>query len=232
MQKSLTVYRNEKKYHLSRADSGRLQEEMQILLTPDAYSKEGSYHVRSLYFDTINNRDFTEKEDGVRMRRKVRLRIYDIEDETAKFEIKSKNGEYQHKNSLIVSRKDAIAIQEGDYGLLLDYEDEAALRLYALLTLDCYRPVALIEYDRRAFVYPENNIRITFDSNVRSSEMELDLYGKDIPWVTIPDENTILEVKYDRQLFKPISMVLEKYYLNNVSFSKYGNGRPIMESYI
>ena len=76
VQKSLTVYRNEKKYHLSRADSGRLQEEMQILLTPDAYSKEGSYHVRSLYFDTINNRDFTEKEDPLsKMMRELGLGV-------------------------------------------------------------------------------------------------------------------------------------------------------------
>ncbi|MDD2972340.1 MAG: polyphosphate polymerase domain-containing protein [Lachnospiraceae bacterium] len=232
MQEALTVYRNEKKYYLSPIESVRLQEEMQILLEPDEFSKQGSYHVRSLYFDTLNNRDFTEKGEGVRIRRKIRLRIYDTEDQKVKFEIKAKNGAYQHKSSLIVSREDAMAIQEGDYGILLDYDNETALRLYAMLTLNCYRPVSLIEYDRRAFIYPENNTRITFDSNVKSSEMELDLFEKEVPWISLPEDTCILEVKYDHQLFKPISMILEKYHLNNVSFGKYANGRPVMESYI
>lgn len=232
MQESLTVFRNEKKYHLSYTDSLRLQEEIQVLLRPDWYSREGSYHVRSLYFDSINSKDYKEKEDGVQYRQKIRLRIYDTEDENAKFEIKAKDGSYQHKSSLIVSRQDAELLQHGEYGILLDYNNETALRLYSLLTLGCYQPAALIEYERRAFIYQENNTRITFDTNIRSSEMELNLFDDNIPWIPIWQDNTILEVKYDNCLYKPISLVLQKYHLNNVSFGKYGNGRPVMESYI
>ncbi|MDD3205105.1 MAG: polyphosphate polymerase domain-containing protein [Lachnospiraceae bacterium] len=232
MQEALTVYRNERKYELSHVDSLRLQEEMQILLEPDIFSKEGSYCVRSLYFDTLNNKDYKEKEDGVQYRQKIRLRIYDTKDERTKFELKAKNGNYQHKTSLLVSREDAKLLQEGDYGILLDYDSETALRLYSELTLGCYRPVALIEYDRRAFIYPENNTRITFDTKIRCSEMDLDIFNEQVAWIPVGVENAILEVKYDDRLYKPISMILQKYHLNNISYSKYGNGRPIMEAYI
>ena len=39
--------------------------------------------IRSLYFDTINDKDYEEKEDGVRVRRKIRLRIYDADQDFA-----------------------------------------------------------------------------------------------------------------------------------------------------
>lgn len=104
--------------------------------------------------------------------------------------------------------------------------------MYSELTLGCYRPVALIEYDRRAFIYPENNTRITFDTKIRCSEMDLDIFNEQVAWIPVGVENAILEVKYDDRLYKPISMILQKYHLNNISYSKYGNGRPIMEAYI
>jgi len=232
MKKLLAVYRNEKKYELSPMESLELQKEMQILLEPDPFSKNGFYHVRSLYFDTINHKDYLEKSDGVQNRRKIRLRCYDTEDQTVKFEIKEKKGNYQHKSSLIISREEARAIQEGDYEVLLNYEGEIALSLYTKLLLGCYRPAALIEYDRRAFIYPEYQTRITFDTNVKTSEMETNLFEEEVAWTPVMGDRTILEVKYDQYLFHPISKVLEKHHLNQVSFSKYGNGRPIMATYM
>ncbi|MDD3369194.1 MAG: polyphosphate polymerase domain-containing protein [Lachnospiraceae bacterium] len=228
----LSVYRNEMKYWMSYEDALSLQGELQKLLELDQYSQNGAYRVRSLYFDTINNRDFTEKLDGVEKRRKIRLRIYDETADRAKFEIKEKNGNYQHKTSLWVTREEAKAIMEGDYGILLEHEEEAAARLYTMLTLGMYSPVALIEYDRLAFMYSEYNTRITFDSRVRSSELELDLFSGDINWMPVIDGQVILEVKFNQVLIEPIKKVLEKYHLVNVSVSKYGNGRPLMQKYI
>ena len=120
----------------------------------------------------------------------------------------------------------------GEYGCLLDYPEEIAARLYELLVLGAYRPAALIEYDRRAFVYKEYSTRITFDKNVRSSELSLDLYEKDISWIYRTNEKVILEVKYNGKLWMPIQKILEKYNLFNVSIGKYANGRPLYEQYM
>lgn len=232
MQKKLTVYRNERKYFLTRDKATMLQEELSKLLLPDPYSADGSYRVRSLYFDSINNDDFLEKDAGVEKRRKIRLRAYSEDATSLKLEIKEKNGDYQHKSSLILNREEAKLLQDGDYSFLLDRGDELSLRFYTLLTLSVYRPAALIEYDRRAFVYDEYSTRITFDTAIRSSETDLDVFSKDTDWNMLLENMAVLEVKYNGKLFVPISKVLKKYNLVNISYSKYTSGRSVMEDYI
>ncbi|MBO5208765.1 MAG: polyphosphate polymerase domain-containing protein [Lachnospiraceae bacterium] len=228
----LSVTRSELKYWISYQDSLLLQDEMAKLLSYDSYSENGFYRVKSLYFDSINNIDYMEKLAGTEKRKKIRLRIYDEDADFAKLELKQKEGAYQQKKSLLVTKEVAKKLMAGEYGCLLDYPEEIAARLYELLVLGAYRPAALIEYDRRAFVYKEYSTRITFDKNVRSSELSLDLYEKDISWIYRTNEKVILEVKYNGKLWMPIQKILEKYNLFNVSIGKYANGRPLYEQYM
>ena len=82
--------RHELKYFISPA-------EMQVLrgiLTPamqlDPNGNENNeYHIRSLYFDTINDDAFDEKIAGVGNRKKYRIRIYNFSDKVIKLECKS-----------------------------------------------------------------------------------------------------------------------------------------------
>ena len=60
------------------------------ILATDKFSKNGSYSVRSLYFDTADDRDFFDKINEQNQRRKVRLRIYAPQDQVAKLELKQK----------------------------------------------------------------------------------------------------------------------------------------------
>lgn len=228
----LSVLRSELKYWISYGDSLLLQAELNKLLMPDDYSRDGFYRVKSLYFDSINHIDFTEKMDGVESRKKIRLRLYDEDAQTVKLECKQKTGALQHKESLLINRAEAMQYMEGDYSGLLERPEETAWRLYSDMTLGCYRPVAIIEYDRCAYLYGEYNTRITIDRNVRSSELCLDLFEKEIPWIYTIDDQVILEVKFNGKLIEPIKRILAKYHLTNVSVSKYGSGRPILEQYI
>lgn len=228
----LSVKRNEFKYMLSYEQALRLKKEFDVLLQRDESSGMNGYRVKSLYFDSIKSLDFAAKISGDNFRKKVRLRIYGEEDETAKFEIKAKEGKYQQKSSLLLTRAEAMEIIKGNYGILLDHSEETAQKLYAILVLNCYRPSAMIEYNRTAYCYPEFDTRITFDSEVKSSELNFDLYSKQIPWNYIINEAVILEVKYNKKLVGFISDVLKRYQLNNISVSKYCSGRPLFESLI
>lgn len=228
----ISVSRRELKYLMNYEDSIRLQSELESLLKLDKHSQNGYYKVRSLYFDSWNNKDFVQKLDGVERRRKIRLRIYDVQQNNAKFEIKEKYGAYQKKDSLIVDRTDVQKYMKGEYGRLLDHDEETAIKLYSLLTLGAYRPAAIVEYERRAYTYSEFNTRITFDRNVRTSEVFFDLYSSDIPFVPVYMDQVILEVKYNGVLLESVKSILGKYNLTNVSVSKYGMGRPLMEHYI
>ena len=120
-EKMLSVLRSELKYWVSYSDSLLLQAELGRLLMPDGYSQDGFYRVKSLYFDSIGQKDYIEKLEGVERRRKIRMRIYDENTDTVKLECKQKSGALQHKESLLVSRQDALRYMEGDYGSLLEY---------------------------------------------------------------------------------------------------------------
>ena len=60
----------------------------------------------------------------------------------------------------------------------------------------------------------------------------MDLFEKDLPWMNTVEDAVILEVKFNEKLIEPIKQILAKYHLVNVSVSKYGSGRPIMEQYL
>lgn len=222
---TLFVSRCEYKYLMNYSDAVRLKSVLSEFLTLD---RGAPYKVRSLYFDSVNNIDFHAKMGGEHIRKKIRLRIYDADAATAKLELKAKAGKYQQKRSLLVSRAEAIKLMGGDYGILLNYEGDTALELYSYLMNGCYRPAVLIEYDREAYMYPEFNTRITFDFHVCSSEVDLSLFSKEIPWNPVIENQVILEVKFNEVLVPVIQAVLSQFPLTNVSVSKYTNSRAIL----
>ena len=71
------VYRQEKKYLMTLLEMGRMTKQLDSILLQDTHNGARGYLIRSLYFDTVNERDFHEKVEGIELRRKIRLRIYD-----------------------------------------------------------------------------------------------------------------------------------------------------------
>ena len=57
----LTVLRREEKYVLHMQEAMHYQKQFEQILMTDAFSENGSYSVRSLYFDTADDRDFFDK---------------------------------------------------------------------------------------------------------------------------------------------------------------------------
>ena len=45
------------------------------------------------------------------------------------------------------------------------------------MTCRCYRPKTMVEYERTAYIARENHIRVTFDSAIRASESERELFA-------------------------------------------------------
>ncbi|MDE6363148.1 MAG: polyphosphate polymerase domain-containing protein [Lachnospiraceae bacterium] len=228
----LSVSRRELKFLMRCDQAVKLQTELDCMLDTDSYSKAGYYMVRSLYFDSFRDKDFTQKYDGMENRRKIRLRVYSAAQASAKFEIKEKAGACQKKDSLLVDREHAQAFINGEYAGLLDYEEPVAHRLFGFMTLGAYRPAAVVEYERRAYMYEAFNTRITFDRNVKCCECFYDIFSEEMPFVPVLSQQVILEVKFSGVLLESIQRILGKYYLTNVSVSKYGMGRPIGAHYI
>ncbi|MGN0962185.1 MAG: polyphosphate polymerase domain-containing protein [Clostridia bacterium] len=218
----LNVLRQEEKYPLNLQEAIQYCHRFSLLLMPDRHSAEGSYMVRSLYFDTVDDKDFFDKLTEQNIRRKIRLRIYSPDADTAKLEMKQKNGNYQRKRSLAVSRADALALIDGQTSVLLNYPEDFAAELFGVMTTECYRPKSIVEYQRRAFMARENNIRLTFDSGLRATESSLDLFSENLPMVPVFDaDKVIFEVKYNGFMLGYIAEIISHVNRRRISASKY-----------
>lgn len=216
------VFRQEKKYFMNLADIGRLSAALDRVMLQDVHNGAQGYSIRSLYFDTLGNRDYNEKTDGMELRRKLRLRLYDPAADYAMMEMKQKQGNYQKKRSLRVSRQDAMELASGNYRCLLRYSDPFAAECYGLMHLGCYRPKTVVEYKRKAYIAKENKIRITFDTQIRATESCLDIFDSELNMYPVLDPfNGVLEVKYNGFLLSYIKALVNGADRSELSVSKY-----------
>jgi hypothetical protein len=216
------VLRREEKYPLSVIDMSNYKAQFSAILMPDKFSANGSYMVRSLYFDTPDDKDFFDKLKEQNLRRKIRLRIYSPYDTKAKLELKQKENIFQKKRSLTISREDAVELINSNYSVLLKYDDDFAREIYSIMCMYAYKPKSIVEYQRYALMAKENNIRLTFDSEIRATESSFDLFSENLPLNPVfPKDKVVFEVKYDKFLLGYISDIVSTINVKNITSSKY-----------
>lgn len=229
MAQYFNVLRKEKKYVISLQTTYQQLHLLKQVLHEDNHNGDEGYLVRSLYFDTINNTDYKAKEDGLLNRKKIRLRIYSLEDEYVKLEMKEKFSDNQRKRSLLITRESAKRLIQCDYNVLLEYEDDKfAEELYLEMSTNIYVPKCIVEYNRRAFIVPENDIRITFDSDIRATEIDFDIFSSELSLYPVghPDDVT-MEVKYNHFIFSYVKDLLDNCKKTQTSNSKYCRARSV-----
>ena len=83
------------------------------------------------------------------------------------------------------------------------------------------------------FIAKENNIRITFDSNIIATETCFDLFDKKLNMYPVFNkDNTVLEVKYNGFLLQYIKDMLENVSKSELSVSKYCLARTVTLKYL
>ena len=218
--------RQEKKFLVGLDEYYRFSARLSGVMMQDANNGREGYVIRSLYFDTLEDQDFYEKEDGVELRRKIRLRIYDPDSEFAMLEVKQKQGNLQKKRSLRMERKDAMELSNGNYRVLLRYKEDFAAECFGMMMSRCYRPKAVIEYRRKAFVAKENKIRVTFDHHITATESCFHIFDRELPLApALNPYLAVMEVKYNGFLLGYIKDMLMECDRSELSVSKYYLGR-------
>lgn len=228
------VLRQEHKYLISLSDFYQCKSSLERVIEADKHTRENShYTVCSLYFDSIDDKDYNEKLDGVEIRRKIRLRNYGAHNDFALLEMKQKQGNYQKKRSLRLEKEDASRLINGEYSVLLKYNAPFALECYAIMSMQCYRPAAVVRYKRSAFTAKENKIRITFDHDVEASESDFNIFSHSLNLFPVLDPYmVILEVKYNGFLLSYIKDILNPYVNSQISVSKYCLARKISKHFV
>ena len=223
-----TVTRKERKFLITMQEAKKQEKLIKSILESDKHNVEQGYIVRSLYFDTLEDKDYQEKQAGIETRRKIRLRNYNPDDQFAVLEIKQKQGDNQKKRSLKIQKEDAIKLIKGNYSCLLKYEEQFAQECYTIMETYCYRPKAVVQYNRKAYIAKENKIRITFDSNIVASESNLNIFDKNLKLYPVFDKDkVVLEVKYNGFLLSYIKESLAEIKHSETSVSKYCLSRHI-----
>lgn len=227
------VMRNERKFLLSLDEFYKLSGYFSRFLIPDEHNGWDGYTVRSLYFDTPEERDYFEKEDGIEIRRKIRLRVYNPSDDFAALEMKQKQGTNQLKRSLRIHRKDAERLIQGDYRILLHYPEDFAAECYGIMEMFAYRPKSVIEYRRKAFVAKENRIRLTFDHHIAACETNFNIFSHNLALNPVWEPYLVVfEVKYNGFLLSYIRDAINYCEKSELSVSKYCVGRSTSLHYV
>lgn len=227
------VLRQEKKFLITLPQFSRYSNDLSRILKLDSYSQGEGYLIRSLYFDTLDDKDYHEKEDGVELRRKIRLRNYGPNTPFTLLEMKQKQGALQKKRSLRLSNEDARKMISGDYSVLFRYEDPFAAECYSLMNMLCYRPKAVVTYLRKAFVAKENEIRVTFDHRINGTESCFDIFSDTLLENSILNPYlAVLEVKFNGFLLGYIKDMLMQCDTSELSVSKYCLGRSVSKHYL
>lgn len=203
-------YRYEIKYIISAASAKELKIKLRSILEYDENSDEnGSYIIKSLYFDDLENTAFYEKMDGVLYRKKYRIRAYN-EESFIRLERKYKHDNMTSKDQILISKEIYSRIINGDVSSINISKDDLLNEFLTEMRTRNLIPSIIVEYKRTAFVYPISNLRITIDEEIKSGRYNYDIFEKDIPKYTVLGEKEIvLEVKYDEVLPEHIKKVLE-----------------------
>lgn len=217
------IYRHEYKYEISQAQMERLKIHLQSIINVDPHAGDKQkYNIRSVYFDDYYDSCYYENENGVAPRAKFRIRIYDGSDKRISLELKHKNFDKTYKQSCRISREDVERLLSGQNIRWADDMDHLLKKFYILVETKCLAPKVIVDYDRMPFVYPDGNVRITFDHNIRASSSVDKFFDKDIHARPImPIGRSLLEVKFDEFLPDAIYRTIQSEGLYRTTFSKY-----------
>lgn len=215
--------RHELKYYITPAELGVLRGIIRPLLKPDPNGNENNeYLIRSLYFDTFDDQALEEKIAGVGMRKKYRIRLYNFNDRVIKLECKSKMGDLISKQSVSIPRDLAEQIIAGDPDGLQRMKHPLLQEVYMMMKTKLLKPAVIVDYLREAYIHNAEEVRVTFDKQIRTGLNSTDLFNGRIPTYPVFDDPVeVLEVKYDDFLPSYLQAVLSGITAQRSAISKY-----------
>ena len=218
-------YRHEWKHILNYMDLVTIRQRIRLVARPDPHTKDGKYHIRSLYFDNLSDKALREKVDGVDRREKFRIRFYNLDTSLIHLEKKSKVNGLGTKYAAPLTAEQAQSIVEGDTEWMKESEYSLIQELYLKMGYQGLRPKTIVDYTREPFIFDPGNVRVTFDYDIRTGLSGTDFLNPDCPTVAAGDAPILLEVKWDEYLPDIIKDCVQTLGRRVTAFSKYAQCR-------
>ena len=218
-------YRHELKYKITCSEYMAVKERIRTVMESDPHARDGTYLIRSVYFDNVYDKALREKIDGVNKREKFRIRYYNDDLSYITLEKKMKIDKLCLKYDARITEEEFRRILSGDILWMKNSDSQLVRELYAKMRYQNLKPRVRVSYLREPYIYKAGNVRITFDSKIRTSMNHMDfIYADDIS-ATDASGEMLMEVKYDAFLPEIIRMLLQLNGSNQEAFSKYGTCR-------
>lgn len=202
----------------------------QVLADPRG-GPTSSYAVTSLYYDSPDLTCLRAKLDGVRYRRKLRIRRYGGLAEPnplAMVEIKQRIGRTTQKRRLALPLDDAFRLCAGGDDMEWSEPADAAVatEVEFLVRSLLLRPTCVIGYVRQAFVGSryEPGLRITLDYGLWSALPSGGLTAGAERHFFLPPDRLVLEVKANNAVPLWVSNMLARHHCALTRYSKYCAG--------
>lgn len=220
-----TFNRYEKKFILDQRTYEQLVEVLEAHMVWDVYNKEnGFYTISNIYYDTVDDLLIKKSLSKPIYKEKLRLRAYGIPklEDKVFLEIKKKYNGIVNKRRSAMTLSDAYKFVttktleqlEPYHNAQVIYEIKQFLNQYDL------KPSTYIAYDRKALFSDE--LRITFDTNIRSRRIDLGLEKGDFGRHLLEENQWLMEVKTVHALPLWFVKAMSTYQIKPASFSKFG----------
>lgn len=222
-------YRNEIKFVINKDSAEILKKKLSLLMDVDVNSSDydNSYLIRSLYFDDLYSNAYYEKMDGVEYRKKYRIRLYNNDTSFIRLECKYKHENKTSKDQILIDKSICDKIINGNIEELNIDGNNLLTKFVMDYRIRNLRPSIIVDYKRLAFTYPVSDVRVTFDSKIRSGRYNYNLYDNEHTYKVIDDNEVVLEVKFNEILPEQIAIVLSTVPMIRQAFSKFAVCRSI-----
>ena len=219
MENQYIFKRTELKYIISSEQKKELLTRLAGHLLPDFYPHSD---IASLYLDSDDFRLIRNANGSKDYKEKLRIRCYgDVNNDSPVFmELKKK-----YKGTTYKRRIDLTYGQMRDYLLFERKPDNSQItnEIDYLINSALLKPKALIRYQRDSFQSMEDeNLRITFDYQLRYSTSNLSLNNRQPEGTLLDDDHCIMEIKSLAAMPLWLSETLNEMKIYPGSYSKYG----------
>lgn len=225
-----TFNRFELKYLITMHQAEAFRRELLAYLVPDHHGgSDGMYTLSSLYFDSPDFRCFWEKADGIRWRRKLRIRYYESD---APFtpasltfvEIKQRVDRVTQKRRVQLPYRAALSLcTDRQLPESVSQDDPVIQEISAFTWQYGLQPASLVSYTRQALVGTDYDIglRVTFDTGLSYRTNHLDMSDRQDGLALFPPGMVVMEIKVNERVPYWLTELVAAHNLRLLRISKY-----------
>ena len=136
--------------------------------------------------------------------------------------VKGKKGDRSFKRRNVITKEEYLFIKDRRFDKIEINNREVLKEFINMIKTKNLKPSVIVDYKRLAYTYKFEDVRITFDEDIKSGRFNHDLFNEKISlYKALEDDGVILEVKYNNKLPKFINDIIKTVPMIRIAASKF-----------